>query len=236
MEIIKSKYNADNIEFLYHGTKEMESKRMHIDIIVTSVGGLSLLIYGILLSIIVSNGSLNTYWTVINDVFKKIPFVCDFSLAELIYQYNAAMISSGKFWLSIIVFLLFFLVKIIFLLFPLGLLLKLTEKELNLLSKQLHKQYRITPRPCSWVEYTNLRDLYEQEEKFLSYLEIDEHPDITLQGDDYVKITIHKQNIMEEHRLRFPGIISKLFQPDKMDFSYLDELVEAALQKKNKEG
>lgn len=200
------------------------------------VGGLSLLIYGILLCIIVSNGFLNTYWTVINDVFKKIPFVCDFSLAELIYQYNAAMISSGKFWLSIIVFLLILLVKIIFLLFPFGLLLKLTEKELNLLSKQLHEQYRITPRPCSWHEYNNLRDLYEQEEKFLSYLEIDEQPDITLQGDDYVKITVHKQNIMEEHRLRFPGIISKLFQPDKIDFSYLDELVEAALQKKKKEG
>lgn len=229
MEIIKSKYNADDIGLLYHGTKEMESKRIHIDITVTLVGGLSLLIYGILLYIIVSNGSSNTYWTIINDEFNKIPFVCDFSLEALIYQYNAAMISSGKFWLSIIVFLSFFLVKIIFFLFPLGLLLKLTEKELNLLSKQLHKQYRITPRPCSWDEYNNLRDLYEQEEKFLSYLEIDEHPDITLQGDDYVKIAIHKQNIMEEHRLKFPGITSKLVQPDKIDFSHLDELVEKRL-------
>lgn len=123
---------------------------------------------------------------------------------------------------------LFLIAAIILFILPLWSAFTIIIKFRSIILKQLYKTYGIS-------DYYYLVHLYENMNEFFSYLEIDEHPDITLQGDDYVKITIHKQNIMEEHRLRFPGIISKLFQPDKMDFSYLDELVEAVLQN-NKEG
>lgn len=86
--------------------------------------------------------------------------------------------------------------------------------------------------PFTTDQYYTLSELYKNAKEVLGYLESSCICEICIEENNTVRLCVHDQLVSKEYKYNFGKYTDKIFNPDIIDFTVLDEQVESIINKK----